>query len=102
MDNPRFRSLVLTLCLLATLPSASTAGEKHCRLGRILEMPVGFDGRNAMLPGKINCQDAVFQIDSGAFWSTMSEATAARYGLRVARSDDFELTVRGVGGNSEA
>ena len=102
MGNPRVRDLVLTLCLLVTLPLASTAGEKHCRLGRIFELPVNFDGRNATLPGKINGQDAVFQIDSGAFWSTMSAATAARYGLRAVHSDDFELTVRGVGGSSEA
>ena len=80
---------------------------KHSLFGRkgdnlTLEVPVSFDGRNATLPGKINGQDAVFQIDSGAFWSTMSAATAARYGLRAVHSDDFELTVRGIGGNSEA
>ena len=50
---------------------------------------------------KINGADAQFALDSGAFYSMMSSATAAQFQLRL-RPGPFGLRITGVGGSTEA
>jgi len=49
---------------------------------------------------KINGKDAKFVLDSGAFYSMMSSATAAEYNLKTTLGP-FGLTVTGVGGAAD-
>jgi len=49
---------------------------------------------------KINDRNAKFVLDSGAFYSMMSSATAAEYNLKT-RPGPFGLTVIGVGGAAD-
>lgn len=51
----------------------------------------------ATIPAKINGKPATFALDSGAFYSMFSGATAAEYGLRASPT---LLRVEGVGGST--
>ena len=53
------------------------------------------------LPVKINNRDAKFVLDSGAFYSMMSSATAAEYNLKLSPAP-FGFTVMGIGGSTGA
>jgi len=55
-------------------------------------------GTRPLITAKINNQEARFVLDSGAFFSMMSAATAAQFNLKLTRAP-FGLTVQGVGGS---
>ena len=70
-----------------------------CSLGRVLDLPVTMEGHVPVVPAEINGQLAAFEVDSGAFYSTMSPGSAAQFQLkRTAAPEGFYLT--GVGGAS--
>jgi hypothetical protein len=54
-----------------------------CKLGVLADLPVTMEGRRASVPVKINGKDTKFWLDSGAFFSIMSQAKAAELGLPV-------------------
>lgn len=87
--------------LLLQQPMSATAGD--CQLAKIAELPVTMDGLRPTTMAKINGEDALFAIDSGAFWSMLTPAAAAQYKLRV---DHHRLPagfrVIGIGGSSDA
>lgn len=58
-------------------------------------------GLRPTLTAKINGTDAQFLLDSGAFYSMISSATAAQFNLRQ-RAAPFGFRVKGVGGSTEA
>lgn len=66
--------------LAALIPSAAQA---ECQITKFLEIPVTMRGDRAIVSAKINGQDAQFILDSGAFFSTLSRASAAAYGLKL-------------------
>ena len=53
------------------------------------------------IPVKINNGDAKFVLDSGAFYSVMSSATAAQYKLKLTPAP-YGFRIMGVGGSADA
>ncbi len=86
----------LALLGLALAPPGAFGG---CKLEQIAHLAVTMDGLRPMVPAKINGADVQFVADSGAFFSTMSAATADEFKLRL-RQAPFPLTLEGVGGSS--
>ena len=81
-------------------PTAHAADNK-CRLSRILELPITMSSLRPTIPVKINNRDAKFVLDSGAFYSIMSSASAAQYNLKLTPAP-FGFRVMGIGGSAEA
>jgi len=73
------------------------AAEKKCQISRVIELPITMNSLRPTIPVKINGKDAKFLLDSGAFYSIMSSATAAEYGLKLAPTP-FGYRITGVGG----
>jgi tetratricopeptide (TPR) repeat protein len=79
--------------LLSQVQAAET-----CRLGKVAELPITMAGTRPLITAKINNQEARFVLDSGAFFSMMSAATAAQFNLKLKRAP-FGLMVQGIGGS---
>jgi tetratricopeptide (TPR) repeat protein len=90
----------LVTCAIAAVPCPTAAADKTCSLGKILEVPITMNGLRPTIPATINGREAKFILDSGAFWSTMSAATAAEYGLKT--RPVFGFFVKGIGGDTHA
>jgi hypothetical protein len=92
----------LRVCLIAlTISMAPSIGMADCKLYKVAELPVTMSGLRPLVSTKINGADAEFVVDSGAFYSMISEATAARYQLKL-HSAPKDLELVGVGGRAEA
>ncbi|HEY2634489.1 MAG TPA: aspartyl protease family protein [Steroidobacteraceae bacterium] len=77
-------------------PSA-VATEKKCKIGKVADLPITMNSLRPTIDAKINDKDAKFVLDSGAFYSMITSATAAEYDLKT-RPGPFGLRVIGVGG----
>ncbi len=69
------RSVVGLLCLAIARPAIAA-----CDVAKIAELPVTLVGRRAMVDAKFGAHDARFIVDSGAFYSTLSRASAVEFG----------------------
>lgn len=69
-----------------------------CRLGKVAELPITMAGTRPLITAKINDKEARFVLDSGAFFSMMSAATAAEFNLRL-KEAPHGLRLQGVGGS---
>jgi tetratricopeptide (TPR) repeat protein/predicted aspartyl protease len=82
------------VALAATL-LASGAAAAECTLHTVAELPVTMVDMKPIVAAKINGADARFAVDSGAFYSQITPASASQYGLSLAPTDMFS---RGFGG----
>ena len=98
MNKPTW-ILVCKLCVAAlfVLPVAAVYAADGCKVQEIAKLPITMDSLRPKLPVKINGKDASFVLDSGAFFSTISTATAAQYNLKLL-SAPFGFRLEGVGG----
>jgi len=80
--------------IVSALPPWASAA---CRLGKMAELPITMSGSKPQLTAQINGEDAQFVADSGAFYSMMTEASAAQYKLGL-RPAPFGFYVTGTGG----
>ena len=80
---------------------ASAARAEGCKLGKIADFPVTMVGLQPLIHTKVNGTDALFMVDSGAFFSMISAPAAAQLGLRTAPFP-FGYRVEGVGGEADA
>ena len=85
---------VLASMLLAPVPAVAA-----CKVSRILELPVTMAGRRPMVTAQLGGRDVRFILDSGAFYSTISRANAAEFGLKVSAMPP-QFRVKGIGGDS--
>jgi tetratricopeptide (TPR) repeat protein len=87
----------------AVLALAGHSGDSFaaCKLGRIAELPVTMIGMRPLVPAQINGADAQFVVDSGAFYSTITPASAAEYKLHVSPAP-YGLRIIGIGGSADA
>src|SRR5277367_4527449 len=85
------------LCMLA-MPD-SLAGE--CKLGKVMEFPITMVDLRPRVTAKINGRDVRFMVDSGAFFSIISPASAAELNLSTFAAP-FGFFVRGVNGSAGA
>ena len=76
------------------LPTGAFAA---CKLGKYADLPVTMVGMRPTITAQINGQDATFLFDSGAFYSMLSNAAAAQYGLPLSAAP-FGLWVMGTNG----
>jgi tetratricopeptide (TPR) repeat protein len=68
-----------------------------CKIARVIELPITMNSLRPTINVKINGRDARFVLDSGAFYSMISSATAAQYDLKTTPGP-FGLRVIGIGG----
>jgi tetratricopeptide (TPR) repeat protein/predicted aspartyl protease len=93
----RILVVALVVGLLATVPRTGSAAE--CKIGKIAELPVTMNGLRPIVTAQINGVETEFIADSGAFYSTLSPASAAELKLRVTPS---QIQVRGITGSTLA
>ena len=91
----RMGAVSFALLILSALPPRAFAS---CKLAEIAQLPITMSGSKPQLTAKINGEDAQFVADSGAFYSMMTEASAAQYKLELRRAP-FGLYVTGMGGS---
>jgi tetratricopeptide (TPR) repeat protein/predicted aspartyl protease len=70
--------LVLGLALSGAVPAAGS----NCRISVAAELPVRMVDDRAIVSGSINGVTADFMIDSGAFFSMLSDESAVGFGLK--------------------
>jgi len=87
-----FLSLAAFLSLAITAPSWAA-----CDPRLVAVLPVTMRNLRPTVPVKVNGQDTTFFIDTGAFFSTISPGSAARFGMRL-RPLPPGIAVAGAGG----
>lgn len=88
------RALALALACLA---GGSPAGAA-CVFAKAAELPVTMRGLRPTITTKINGHDAIFIVDTGAFYSMLSKEAAQRLGMKPSVAP-AGLRIRGVGGS---
>lgn len=88
-------STALAILLAVT---AGARADNTCNLNREAEVPISMSGLRPLLTAQINGKSAKFLLDSGAFYSMMSTATAQEFKLKLSGSN---YTVSGVGGQQK-
>ena len=100
------RKAVLTahlgvLALSSALLTSQVQAAGTCTLGRVAEIPITMAGTRPLINAKINNQEARFVLDSGAFYSMISTATAAEFNLK-STPGPYGLKLQGIGGTVTA
>ncbi|HWY97056.1 MAG TPA: aspartyl protease family protein [Steroidobacteraceae bacterium] len=78
----------------------SLGAEKKCKIAKVVDLPITMNSLRPTIDVKINNRDAKFILDSGAFYSMISSATAAEYNLKTTHAP-LGLTVVGIGGAAD-
>lgn len=99
MSHHPQRGTTLLLSLLLVAPTLAHAAD-GCKLNRLAVVPVTMDGLRPTVEAQINGSPALFTLDSGAFWSMLSPASAQQYALRLDYKRVPGLYVKGIGGNA--
>ena len=99
MSRPIVRGITRSLSLILILPVLAHAAD-GCQLRRLASLPVTMDGLRPTVEAQINGRPALFTLDSGAWWSMLSEASAQEYQLHLDYNRVPGLYVRGVGGTA--
>jgi tetratricopeptide (TPR) repeat protein len=86
-----FPAWIAALALLVGLP----AGAHECNIQLLPSIPVTMKGLRPMITTRINGRKARFIIDTGAFWSMLSPAAEAEFGLPE-RLHTSGLAVEGI------
>jgi tetratricopeptide (TPR) repeat protein/predicted aspartyl protease len=94
---PLLSTLAAVAAILRIAPAHAAA---DCKAQKI-EVPVTLFGMRALVDAKINGQDAKFVFDSGAFYSMISAATAAQFGLKLSNAPSG-MYIEGMGGSAQA
>jgi len=93
------RPVLLSIVAAAAAALAATA-DAACTLAKVAEVPVTMEGLRPTVTGKINGREAKFVLDTGAFFSSMTRASATAYGLKIGPPPFGMSEIRGVGGKS--
>jgi predicted aspartyl protease/Flp pilus assembly protein TadD len=95
------KTLVPAALPLAALLLAPSEAAADCKVAKMLDLPVVMAGRRPLVTAQIGGRDARFVVDSGAFYSTLSRASAAEFGLKITPlPSSFRL--KGVNGETSA
>ena len=87
-------SVVLS-CAMVCASIATKPAIAGCQLNRFTEMPISMTGLRALTTVNINGIDVQMAVDSGAFYSTISQASASQ--LQLKTHSAFGLYVTGIG-----
>jgi hypothetical protein len=74
-------AILLTALVTLTLCVPTGDALAKCKLGKLAEIPVIMNGMRPTITAKINGSDAAFLVDSGAFYSSLTLASAAQFKL---------------------
>jgi tetratricopeptide (TPR) repeat protein len=88
------------LALLGALAAPQPAASK-CQAQKIAEFPITMAGSQPMVEARFGDKPARFILDSGAFYSTISRASAAEFGLKVTAAPQW-FRLQGIGGDTSA
>jgi len=101
MPSPPIRLIAVLIGCGACLGAPSSLGaEKKCKIAKVVELPITMNSLRPTIDVKINHRDAKFILDSGAFYSMISSATAAEYNLKTTHAP-LGLRVIGIGGAAD-
>jgi tetratricopeptide (TPR) repeat protein len=84
----------------AFLGALSAVAAGKCKIAKVVDLPITMNSLRPTIDVKINNRDAKFVLDSGAFYSMISSATAAEYNLKT-EPGPFGLRVIGIGGAAD-
>jgi tetratricopeptide (TPR) repeat protein/predicted aspartyl protease len=68
-----------------------------CKMVKMAELPVTMLGLRPLIDARINDKDVRFEVDSGAFYSMISAASAAELNLKL-KAAPYGMRVSGIGG----
>jgi Aspartyl protease len=74
------------IALISIVVGPRAQAAERCTLGKVAELPVTMAGYRPLVTAGINGKEARFVLDSGAFYSLMTTATAAEFGLKLERA----------------
>jgi tetratricopeptide (TPR) repeat protein len=95
------RPSILMFAILCLSIASTCAFADGCKVGKIAEFPIAMVGLRPLMTAAINDVDVQFVVDSGAFYSMISAASAAQLKLRTSYAPlGFYLT--GVHGAADA
>ena len=92
-------SRVSCVALGAALLATPALAASKCQVFKLAELPVTMEGRSPIVTAQINGRQARFILDSGAFYSTISEGDAKEFGLSVSDLGP-NVRLKGVGGET--
>jgi tetratricopeptide (TPR) repeat protein/predicted aspartyl protease len=92
----QFRMISLIVMSLSALRAPAFAA---CKLSKLVEMPITMNLSKALITAKFNDIDVQLAVDSGAFFSMISAASAAELKLKL-HPAPFGLHVAGIGGST--
>jgi len=90
--------LCCALAVLSCLAGAHAADAK-CEIQRLAEFQVTMRDMRPSVPVQFNGAEATLLVDSGAFWSMISAASASEFGLKLGPVP-FGLRIEGAGGSA--
>jgi tetratricopeptide (TPR) repeat protein/predicted aspartyl protease len=73
-----YLAIALAFGLLAAGPA-----DAACQIQKYVELPVTIENGAALVAAKLNGQDARLTVDTGAFFSMLSPAAVAKFGLKT-------------------
>jgi tetratricopeptide (TPR) repeat protein/predicted aspartyl protease len=91
------RRCALALSLLGALQTAGWTADAPCKLVKIVELPITMNGLRPSVTAGINGANVQFLLDSGAFFSSLSQASASELKLDT-HDPPHDLYMRGAGG----
>lgn len=90
---------VAVFAILSVATARPAAAE--CKVAKMADLPVTLIGRRAMVDAQFGQHDTRFIVDSGAFYSTLSKASAAEFGLRTSPAPAW-FRLKGINGDTAA
>ena len=91
-----FAPLGFCLALIIALPVAAA----ECKLTRVAQLPVTMAGTRPMIAGTVNAMPARFLLDTGAFFSLLTRASADKFHLKL-RGLPWGFRVGGISGSAD-
>lgn len=76
----------------------SAQASAECTMSKPLELPITMRGHTPVVSGAINGMATEFEVDSGAFYSSLTPGTASQFALRTSTAPNLRVT--GVGGDA--
>src|SRR5450755_2413636 len=92
---------IVMMAILSVSIASTPAFADGCKVGKIAEFPIAMVGLRPLMTAAINDVDVQFVVDSGAFYSMISAASAAQLKLRTWPAPSG-LYLRGVHGAADA
>jgi aspartyl protease len=88
------------LFIIVASTGLSLSALAACKMSKMAELPVTMLNLRPLIDAKINDRDVRFEVDSGAFYSMISAASAAELDLKI-KSAPYGMRVVGIGGSTK-